>query len=138
MNRLLIMFLVILLLLSCTKISHNYSNNTLGILSNTIKKTGDYISSNFLRYYGPKDLDDLKQKDLNLAFNNFLKLHEKVNVEYRSIMEVKQFIIQYINISNSIRVSSDSTISTAKDILTITGLDLNFIDDSLYLKKWCR
>lgn len=138
MNKLLV---ILLLLISCARTPDVHSDATLETLSKSMKRTGDYISRNFLNYYGPKDLPEEENRELVSAFNHFLKLYNKVEKEYQGIMGVKLFLVEYLNESNNYDpkdTNENSPQNVAKALLHQTGIDLNEIDKQAELERLAK
>lgn len=93
-------------------------------------KTGHYISRNFLRYYGPKNLDEEAQKELTTAFNSFLKYYNSINKEYQDNIAVKKFIAVHLNTIQTYREgkSNSSPIAVATTLFE-KEIHLNNLDD---------
>lgn len=134
-----------LFLLSCGSGNQKHSEETLHTLSKTMNKTGHYISGNFLRYYGPKDLPEEEEKQLLAAFKSFLSHYNHVNSEYRNIMAVKQFLAIHLNTIQDYKekrtageFSGDSPLAVANALIFATGIDLNNLDDSASLKRGAK
>ncbi len=138
------MLLSLTIITGCQTKPQVYNDDTVQILTKTVGKTGDYISRNFLRYYGPKDLNEDKQKELKTAFINFLEIYDSVKPEYRNMEAVKKFLVLYLkhhhtyNPSNSSKeFLGSSPLAVANTLLTQTGLDLTVVDDKSILKNYC-
>jgi hypothetical protein len=141
-NRIILSLITLLIFLSCNSKPHQIDSPTKEILSKTMKKTGEYISGNFLRYYGPKSLPEEQQNELNSAFKIFLNLYSSVEAEYQNSVEVKQFLVLYLNSHHSYNPKNskaefwgDNPVEVAATLISPTNIDLNTINNSDYLKE---
>lgn len=129
---------LLLFLIACAKAPAVHSDTTVQTLSKAMTGTGDYISRNFLNYYGPKNLPEQEMRELSAAFNHFLKLYNGVEKEYQGIMGVKLFLTKYLNEWHRFdpRAEGDkSPRAVAKSLLNKTGIDLNTIDNEAELER---